>query len=267
MRVTGKRLGDSHAHAARGDAAQLASSDCHPSSPSDPMNYNFHRALISCLSFAVLSAATICDGAVLLYESSELGQVGVPPVNFINGETPGCNVDTNLYQGVKFYLSEATYVEQVGAHLVGFGAWPYDGNQLGQLFAAVVRLDGADDFPDSRDLSTPDVVGVSLIQLPATSNDVYGEIGISLKRGWYALVLGAGLFGSDAETGIGAMVQNNTDIGAPIYFGINLDSWYIHGSYAANQRFFLLGHIVPEPSVLTLLLFVGLANALFPGRV
>ncbi len=71
------------------------------------------------------------------------------------------------------------------------------------VFAALVRLGGPEDFPDSRDLSTSDVRGVTQIraggQLPDLPFvDATAPLGAELDPGWYAIVFGGGLFGVPA---------------------------------------------------------------------
>ena len=70
----------------------------------------------------------------------------------------------------------------------------------GQVFAAIVALSGPDDFPDSSDLSTPDVVGHALLNLPGPATTVVrGTLTTELSAGWYALIFGSGRFGAEGD--------------------------------------------------------------------
>jgi hypothetical protein len=96
------------------------------------------------------------------------------------------------------------------------------------------------DFPDTLDLSSPDVLAHTLLDFPIDSGDVNSSIGpITLSPGFYALVFGTDRFGA---SGIGDVIEDNTEIGSPSYFyskaGNYLDD--VNGGLA-NTRFFLNG--------------------------
>jgi len=105
-------------------------------------------------------------------------------------------------------------------------------------------LDDESDFPDSGDLSTPDVLGSTELTFPVPSAEVFGDLNLTLEPGWYALVFGSGLFGT---SGNGAAPRNNT--------AFQPDSgvqWInITGAFS-NQRFVVQGQIVPEASTVVL---------------
>ena len=84
---------------------------------------------------------------------------------------------------------------------------------LGQIFGAIVRLDDFSDVPDSFDLSTPDVLGVSLLTPPGCSNEVSAPLSLELEPGTYALVFGSGLFGATGAAF--APTGSDSDIGTP----------------------------------------------------
>ncbi len=78
----------------------------------------------------------------------------------------------------------------------------------GQVYAGVVALAGQFDIPDSTDLSTPDVVGVTLLTPISPSANVSANLVLTLPPGWYALVFGSGLFGATGALAI----NNNTPV-------------------------------------------------------
>lgn len=151
---------------------------------------------LSCLAAAVLLFASAPAGAQMIYESAALGPAGV-----LNGSV----IDDSQFLGVKFELTSQVTTARIGGHFA------FDG----PIFGAVVALDGVADFPDSADLSTPDVLGVALLSLPGPSDEVSADLALTLEPGWYALVFGSGLFGA---TGWGVATDNNLDLGAPAYF-------------------------------------------------
>ena len=107
----------------------------------------------------------------------------------------GTGVDATQFLGHRFHLDTPASIERVGVTLSNFEDVPF-GNE--KVFAAIVALADAGDFPDSTDLSTPDLVGAALIDVAT------GEIGVEsvadleldLAPGWYAIVAGSGLFGA-----------------------------------------------------------------------
>ena len=88
---------------------------------------------------------------------------------------------------------------RIGGHFVG-------GFSETDFFGAIVGLTDSLDFPDSLDLSTPDVISASTLTFPDTSDEVFGGLSVNLQPGWYALVFGSGLFGTD---GRGSAPKNN----------------------------------------------------------
>ena len=58
-----------------------------------------------------------------------------------------------------------------------------------EFFGALVALSGPNDFPDSGDLSTSDVLGVSVLAVPRPSDEVSAALDVALTPGWYALVV------------------------------------------------------------------------------
>ena len=119
----------------------------------------------------------------------------------------------------------------------------------GTFFGALVELSDGTDFPNSGDLSTPDVLGHALLTFPTSSDEVLGNLSLSLDPGWYALVFGSGLFGATTN---GGAIRNGVDIDDPSYIahGLNLN-WYnldIFQTVFDNHRFVIRGNTIPEPS-------------------
>jgi MYXO-CTERM domain-containing protein len=105
-------------------------------------------------------------------------------------------------------------------------------------------------LPDSGDLATPDVLGVTLITFPDPSMEAFGNLAVNLDPGSYAVVFGSGLFGTN---GRGAAVANGTDIGDPNYILWQPgNGWLDMPPIFSNFRFVVEGQFVPEPSSLAL---------------
>lgn len=145
--------------------------------------------IVAALTSAPLSPAT---GAAI-FESGTLGQTGQ---SF--QEVPGTSVQSGIFTGVRFELAKPVFATEIGGHFVS--------TTPGSFFGAVVSLDDENDFPDSLDLSTPDVLGTALLTFPALSDEVFGSVSLRLDPGWYALAFGSGLFGA---TGSGGATRNN----------------------------------------------------------
>lgn len=193
------------------------------------------------IATSVFALANTMAGAEVLFESGTLGPTGVIWGDLENQVVPGTNISTFAYNGVRFELTQPAHTAEIGGHFVAKAS--------GTFFGALVALDDEVDFPDSGDLSTPDVLGYTLLTFPTSSAEVFGQLERKLDPGWYAIVFGGGLFGATAN---GGAVRNGIDIGRPSYIahGLNLN-WYnlnIFGAFFDNHRFVIKGAFVPEPS-------------------
>lgn len=191
----------------------------------------------------VLSARVTSVTAATIFESGTLGPTGVTFGQLSNGTVPGTNVNSSVYTGVRFELTQPIVTSKVGGHFVERFA--------GTFFGAIVKLDDESDFPNSTNLSTPDVVGAATLPFPNPSAEVFGNLNVSLNPGWHALVFGSGLFGT---TGSGGAVRNGVDIGSPTYIGFDPNmNWFnldVLPTSFDNHRFVINGTFVPEPYTL-----------------
>jgi hypothetical protein len=203
---------------------------------------------------ALLAARLETVSAAVIYESAALGPTGVT-----QGSVAATNINQFVFTGVRFELTQPVITSQVGGHFV---------SQVGgTFFGAIVRLESGSDFPNSSDLSSPDVLGASVLSFPATSAEVYGDLSLSLTPGWYVLVFGSGLFGASGD---GAAPRNNVDIGAPVYVGFQPGAGWFNLSDLSDvgelvdHRFAIKGVVIPEPSCF--LLAVALLGWAVCGR-
>jgi hypothetical protein len=135
---------------------------------------------------ALMALAVPHSSAATIFESSTLGPTGI----LRSQVTGGSNVGPFVFVGVRFHLEQSALTTHIGGHFVKNNAADQS------LFGSLIALADANDFPDSGDLSTPDVVGTTSLSFPEPSNEVYGVISERLALGWYALVFGSGLFGA-----------------------------------------------------------------------
>lgn len=161
--------------------------------------------LLTALFFHGASAET-----VTLWESATVN------TDFPNTNKSGKSINNRYFVGARFYVASQTSVESIGGWFAP--EWDVAGPK-GGIFGAIISLDSQNDFPDSLDLSTPDVLAHTIVDLdwgPSTlvSRDYTASLPITLDSGWYAIQFGSGLFGA---TGFSAAPSVNTDVGAPDY--------------------------------------------------
>jgi hypothetical protein len=192
---------------------------------------------VALAALASLAAHPNTSSGAVIYESAALGPTGVT-----QGSVAATNINQFVFTGVRFELTQPVITSQVGGHFVSQSG--------GTFFGAVVKLDSADDFPDTGDLSSPDVLGTTTLNFPVASADVYGDLSLSLSPGWYALVFGSGLFGT---SGLGVAPRNNMDFGEPDYVGFQPGiEWFDLSDLSdallfVDHRFVVLGAVIPEP--------------------
>lgn len=118
----------------------------------------------------------------------------IPP-----GATAGILFSPNFWSGFRFDIPGPVpaRVTRVGIQLT-----PEPGP--GTIFAALVRLTDANDFPDDPALGGGDVLTVVSIAVPATAGTsvvVSATLDQTLAPGWYAVVYGTGAFGATLASG------------------------------------------------------------------
>lgn len=206
------------------------------------MRNNLIGPVALCLVFTAISVR-----AEILFESGMLGPTGVTWDDIVAETVGGTNVRSVVFTGVRFELHEPVITTQIGGHFLQHPGGNPNGD--GSFFGAIVALDDENDFPDTGDLSTPDVVGATLLTFPNPSDEVLGDLSLQLDSGWYALVFGSGLFGATAE---GVAIRNNPDIGDPSYIGWQFGSGWLNitelSTIFVDHRFVLIGRVVPEPA-------------------
>jgi hypothetical protein len=205
--------------------------------------YGGRMLALTVLASAIAGVSTA--SAAILYESGTLGTTGVSWSDLEAQSVPGTNISQFAFNGVRFKLDQPALTTEVGGHFVA--------PTTGTFFGVIVELSGENDFPDSADLSTADVLGRTLLSFPTSSAEVFADLSLSLDPGWYALVFGSGLFEATAH---GGAVRNGIDIGDPSYisYGRNL-GWFnldIFQGFFDNHRFVVRGSLVPEPSATAL---------------
>jgi len=159
------------------------------------------RPLLQPLIILLVAVFPLTALAFPIYESAVMGTPGA---------TFGMVVTENQSLGVKFHVDAPVTTASIGGYFSEYWA-----GVESDIVGAIVRLHGPNDFPNSFDLTTRDVLGKTLIHVSDPSRDFAGNLALTLTGGWYALVfVGSG----SGNSQIAAMPQVNTDIGDPLYF-------------------------------------------------
>lgn len=125
----------------------------------------------------------------------------------------GTSVFDRQFVGAKFFVDAPTETTRIGGHFT----------KTLDIFGAVVRLSSAADFPDSPDLSTPDVLGAARIvsfgpDFEIGTDFFSTQLSVPLERGWHALVFGSGLFGTVNSSWGGSLPTDHQRLGNPRFF-------------------------------------------------
>lgn len=129
--------------------------------------------------------------------------------------------------GARFFVPATINVESVGGYFAPMSSGNID---PGGIFAAIVALDDQDDMPDSLDLSTPDVVSHTIVDIDwgdysLVSRDYTTDLQTSLEPGWYVLLFGSGLFGTSVSSNTAA-IATHIDVGNPDF--VTRRELYVH---------------------------------------
>jgi hypothetical protein len=176
--------------------------------------------------------STSAAKASLLYSNAKPG----------SPESVGLVLGNAQLVGMRFQLSSSAIIDGIGGNIQVLNTV---GNE--SIFGTLVRLTDMSDYPDSIDLSTPDVLATITFGANAGFTDLTIPIApLTVQPGDYALVFGSGLFGA---TGIGSMSTDNPNFAdsSTFYYNTADDNWGEYGA-AGGLRFTIYGTSVPEPS-------------------
>jgi len=135
-----------------------------------------------------LSVATLAN-AEIIFESALMGT---------SGDNGGQLVAPNECLAVNFTLTYATHITAVGGHLGPQG--PPDQT----IYGAILPLPPGATYLSGSPFAESDVLGHTVITLPAYSTDVRAPLDLTLAPGHYVLVFGSGRYGA---TGMGILAQ------------------------------------------------------------
>jgi hypothetical protein len=155
-------------------------------------------------------------------------------------------IHDNFVQFHRFEVTSATTLASVGG--------VFKSSLTVDVFAAVISLTGSNDFPDSFDLSTPDVIGTTLISITPTGNsggEFEGLFNLALTPGWYAIGFGTNAFGASSigtTSGL-SMPSHDVDLApSQLPFTLRRSPAAYTGQYNPATRFFATASTVASLS-------------------
>jgi hypothetical protein len=182
----------------------------------------------------------------IIYESATLGQTGqIPTVALSAGATSG----SVYYAGSRFHIDDYVNVTAIGGHFCG------DEDSDGDLFGAIVQLNGPAAFPEEFpfDFDTPGLLASTLFVPEEPSSDYRTPLSVLVEPGDYAVIFGSDALGaSDGHMGIPFLGQSWLPGGNAIHAGSSFD-WQNVSPSNTPCRFVVEGTIVPEPATFLIL--------------
>ncbi len=175
------------------------------------------KATRYCAAGLLAACAATCSAQSIVYQRASLGTTGLTSGS-------GIAADSQFFTGWRFEVSGGPVItSRIGGHF-------FPGS--GFIFGAIVRLTGPNDDPDTFDLTTPDVIGTTLIETPfaGCSCDDSGPLSVTLTDGWYLVIFGSGRFGATGF-GPGLIAQDP----ATAATGSQLNITYRQPSHPAGQ--------------------------------
>jgi hypothetical protein len=208
------------------------------------------RVIIWSLTLLLSCGSAVASADPFLFESGSPEWVGP---GMIGADYLGYTIGRDQLIGFRFQVSAPVLTSAVGANVF---TNPFSDDTA---FMSLVRLTGPNDMPDSTDLSTSDVLkSVVISPLQPYPTVVQHALEQRLDPGWYAVVVGAGLFGASDPNfpGVANLTFNpsHPEVDRPdafvrsgLFWGaVSLQGGYVFAAGRSNPA-------IPEPT--TVLLF------------
>jgi hypothetical protein len=167
------------------------------------------------------------------------------------------------YLGARFSVATNTQVTQIGGN-IGTNAIGTNAT----LFGVIVQLNSPTGYPSGSPFTSGEVVASTTFTAPNPFDPNFlTPLNTTLTAGNYALIFGAGQFGSPA-TANGYMANNSTDLPGSSYISWNGGSYW-GSANLSGSRFVVMGDptltATPEPATM-ILLGTGLAGIAAQAR-
>lgn len=149
-------------------------------------------------------------GAILVALATILAGAGIQPVQaglLFETASGASHSSVALLDDDTWLMHRFQVASPLELVTVGGTFWNFTGQNT-TAFAAVVALSGPTDIPDSNDLTSADVLGTALVDIPLpvpagfVDIEASGVIDVALAPGWYGLVFGTGAFGASSGPAI-----------------------------------------------------------------
>lgn len=141
--------------------------------------------VFSLLLLLVSLVSGVSARAFPLYEGA------VPPLNDFGQSR---SVSPVFWPAERFYVDGNATVDGAGGYFRDFN------DEIDDVFVAIVTLSGPDDFPDSNDLSTSDLLATSVVSVGPEAGDYLADFDLELAGGWYMIVIGVNAFGAGTDS-------------------------------------------------------------------
>jgi hypothetical protein len=197
------------------------------------MRCSYVRRVLT-LGLLLLLAAIPAHADSIIFQSATLGPTG---------QFSGSTLAISQFLGARFSISQPVEITEIGGHM-----GVIDTRSVGSFFGAILTLPTG--LPTGSPFAASEVVATTTFNLPFTTADIFTPLSATLEPGNYAVVFGAGQFGSPT-TAVGVMPADNPDLPGASYFFWDGSSW--RDDSIDNTRFVVKGNVVPEPSSLLLL--------------
>ena len=179
-------------------------------------------------------------GLILVSPRSSSGEIIFESAPFTETDCScGATANDTFSFAANFQITETVETGSIGGRFRDFA----DGDPV---FGAIVRIDGESDRITPADFEGQALLGATLVDLPAFTQEVSANLRVTLTPGWYALVFGAGRFGA---TGAAGVVGNETKEGASVVYTMRADNGAISIA-AIAARLYVDTVPVPEFSLL-----------------
>ena len=155
------------------------------------------------------------------------------------GQTSGLSIYSGQWPAARFDVTTTFAVDAIGGHMFR------NFDNPNPIFGALVKLSSDFDYPDSFDLSTPDVLRHVTFVPPNPSSDVVVSIpAITLTPGRYCVLFGSGLFGT---TGEAAFPEGNGIVDPVSSFSFQPTHWSEGGINPISPERLTVYAVAPEP--------------------
>jgi hypothetical protein len=165
-----------------------------------------HRAKVSVTLLSILFTS-VPSYAAIIHQSATMGPTG---------QTYGYILSSEQFIGSRFQVNQQVQVTAIGGHLLAGS---------GSIFGAIISLSNMTSLPDGSPFYSSEVVASKVFTPNPVSSDFRTSLSVTLEPGAYALVFGAGEFGSGYYSTAYMPYGGQSDLPGSSYFAWIWDGW------------------------------------------